>query len=201
LIAYAARTGTIRNLAALRVAGWRLMLSAASKKLDPVGFRYALDNGAWSAFTAGEPFDVALFERAVERRGAGADFIVLPDIVAGGLASLDFSLSWIPRLRGVAPLYLAVQDGIPARLIRPVRPHVAGIFLGGSTEWKLDNAIAMGELSRELGLDLHVARVNTVRRIFLAIAAGAASFDGSSVSRYVANLPRLDSARKQRALL
>lgn len=49
MIAYASRTGTRRNLAAIREAGWRLLVSAASC-LRNEGFPYALDNGAWSAY-------------------------------------------------------------------------------------------------------------------------------------------------------
>ncbi len=90
MIPYASRTGTRRNLAALRAAGWRLLVSAKGALLHE-GFRYALDNGAWSAYQAKEPFDEAAFLRAIDRLGAGADWIVIPDIVAGGLRSLDYS--------------------------------------------------------------------------------------------------------------
>ena len=56
MIGYASRTGTKRNLAALRDAGWRLLVSAAGR-CEPLrghaaSFAYALDNGAWSAFDA-----------------------------------------------------------------------------------------------------------------------------------------------------
>ncbi len=57
MIAYASRTGTRRNLAALRDAGWRLMVSARGV-LRTEGFPYGLDNGAWTAFQRDEPFDV-----------------------------------------------------------------------------------------------------------------------------------------------
>lgn len=45
MIGYASRTGTRRNLDALRAAGWRLMVSARGA-LRTEGFPYALDNGA-----------------------------------------------------------------------------------------------------------------------------------------------------------
>jgi hypothetical protein len=35
---------------------------------------YALDNGAWSDFQAGRPFDEEGFERVLEKLGNGADF-------------------------------------------------------------------------------------------------------------------------------
>ena len=76
MIAYASRTGTGRNLLALRSASWRLLVSA-KRTLRTEGMRYALDNGAWSAHQAGEPFDSRAFEQAVipgdGRRRSGAD--------------------------------------------------------------------------------------------------------------------------------
>ncbi len=78
LVGYASRTGTKRSLAALREAGWRLLVSAKGV-LRTEGFDYALDNGAWTAHQKGEPFDVPAFEKAVEALGTGADWIVAPD--------------------------------------------------------------------------------------------------------------------------
>ena len=45
---------------------------SARGALRTEGFRYALDNGAWTSFQRGEPFDEAAFERAVARLGADA---------------------------------------------------------------------------------------------------------------------------------
>lgn len=94
MIAYASRTGTRSTLAALRAAGWRLLVSATGV-LRTEGFGYALDNGAWSAFQRGQSFDELAFRRALDMLGAGADFVVVPDIVCGGEASLE--LSWEGR--------------------------------------------------------------------------------------------------------
>jgi hypothetical protein len=197
VIGYASRTGTRRNLAALRAAGWRLIVSATSD-LRTAGMRYALDNGAWSCFQQNRAFDTTAFERAVDQVGDGADWIVLPDIVGGGLASLDLSLAWLPRLRPLGvPLLLAVQDGMNGD---DVRPHIGpwiGIFVGGSTPWKLATALAWGEIARTRSAYLHVGRVNTARRIALCHAAGADSFDGTSASRFASTVPLLDAARRQ----
>jgi hypothetical protein len=197
VIGYASRTGTKRNLAALRAAGWRLLVSAAGV-LRTEGFRYALDNGAWTCHQQGRPFDEAAFMRAVDLLGHGADWIVLPDIVAGGRASLDLSLAWLPRLRPLGvPLLLAVQDGMQPTEIGPLVGPQLGIFVGGSTPWKIASAHAWGALARERSAYIHVARVNTAQRIRLCVAAGAHSFDGSSASRFASTLPLLDSARRQ----
>lgn len=186
---------------ALRRAGWRLLLSPAGVWRTE-DFPYALDNGRWSDFTQGLEFDEARFLRFVERFGDDADWLVAPDTVAGGLASLELTLRWLPRLRGACDLILvAVQDGMtPADLAPIVGPQV-GIFLGGSTEWKLATMQTWGDFAARVRVHYHVARVNTVRRIRMAAAAGAHSIDGSSASRFATTLPKLDAARRQRDML
>lgn len=105
MIAYASWTGTKSTLAALRAANWRLLLSAAGHhgNWDPGGFPYALDNGAWSAFQQKKPFDEEAFGRALARWADAADWVVAPDIVAGGLPSLEMSLRWLPRCLDACP--------------------------------------------------------------------------------------------------
>lgn len=199
MAAYASRTGTRRNLDAMRAAGWRLLVSAAGV-LRTEGFsRYALDNGAWSAFQQGRPFCEVAFCRAVDRLGEGADWVVLPDIVAGGQASLDFSLRWLERLKGFPrTLLIAVQDGMHPDEVRDYLNPSVGIFLGGSTEWKLQTMEAWGILARRRNCYFHVGRVNSARRIAMCAAANASSFDGTSVTRFANTLPRLDGALKHR---
>lgn len=203
MVGYASRTGTRRNLAALRAAGWRLMISARGP-LRTEGFRYALDNGAWTSFQRGEPFHAAAFELALARIGAGADFIVLPDIVMGGLASLRFSRCWLEKLRHRRSLrdtmlLIAVQNGMqPRHVCRLIGPRT-GLFVGGDTVWKLATMRTWARLAHAHGTICHVGRVNSARRIRLCAAAGVDSFDGSGVSRFALALalPPLDAARRQ----
>lgn len=201
MIAYASRTGTRRNLDALRRAGWRLMVSARGV-LRTEGFRYALDNGAWTSFQRREPFHEAAFERAVSQLGPGADWIVVPDIVMGGLASLKFSRTWLNRLRqrrclADATFLIAVQNGMsPVHVSELLGPRV-GIFVGGDTRWKLATMAQWARLAHARRAICHVGRVNSARRIRLCAAAGIDSFDGSGVSRFASALPPLDAARRQ----
>jgi hypothetical protein len=208
VIAYASRTGTRRNLDALRAAGWRLMVSARGR-LSTEGFPYALDNGAWTAFQEWQKgerekneLDVGAFARAVSLLGKQADFIVVPDIVQGGEESWLLSLYWLEQLKrqsylADAKLLLAVQDGFAPDMVRPHLNERVGIFIGGGDKFKEQTLPQWGDLARERCAWLHVGRVNTTRRVALCEAAGATSFDGSSVSRFVANLPKLDGARRQ----
>ncbi|MBC8753020.1 hypothetical protein F6X42_44140, partial [Paraburkholderia sp. WC7.3b] len=43
-----------------RSPGWRLLVSAKGEHRTE-GMRYAIDNGAWTAYQRGEPFDEAAF--------------------------------------------------------------------------------------------------------------------------------------------
>lgn len=197
MVSYASRTGTRRNLNAMRAAGWKLLVSAAGV-LRTEGMPYALDNGAWSAFQQARPFDEDAFMRAVDQLGEGADWIVLPDIVADGMRSLDYSLTWLERLRGLPTrLLIAVQDGMEIDDVRPFLSPAVGIFVGGTTEWKEATAGAWGSAARRRNCYLHVGRVNSVRRIRFCAAAGANSIDGTSATRFSMTLSRLDAATRQ----
>ncbi len=201
MTAYAARTGTRRNLAALKAHGWRLMISARGK-LRTEGFAYALDNGAWTAFqewqrgtrASAEPC-LASFRRAVSLLGAGADFVVVPDIVLGGARSLAMSRAWLRRLRRDhrlkrARLLIAVQNGMVAADVERFLCARVGLFVGGDTEWKLATMAGWSRLAHARGAICHVGRVNTARRIRQCDIAGADSFDGSGPARFLDTLSR-----------
>jgi len=85
----------------------------------------------------------------------------------------------------------------PRDLLGVVLPKRVGIFLGGSTEWKLSTMRHWGEFCAARGVHYHVGRVNTLKRFRLAHVAGADSVDGSSASRYAVTLPALDFASRQ----
>lgn len=198
MMPYASRTGTRKNLDALRSLGWGLMVSATGV-LRTEGFEtYALDNGAWTAFQRAEPFDASAFRAAVELLGAGAEFVVVPDIVCGGLDSLRFSESWLSGLDGIGKRRLvAVQNGMVPADVRGLLGAEVGIFVGGDTEWKEKTLPVWGDLAHATGCYLHVGRVNTARRILLSKLAGADSVDGTSASRFVNTIGLLDSACRQ----
>lgn len=199
-MAYASRTGTRRNVEVMRRAGWRMLCEPSQLGRyagDRPPLAYALDNGAWGCFQRGVPFDGEGFARLLEWLGEGADWIVVPDIVQGGLESLRFSLSWLSRVLSFAPALIAVQDGMEAGDVQGLLGENVGIFLGGSTDWKLKTMREWGAVARSRGAHFHVARVNTAKRIRLCQDAGAHSFDGTSVTRFACNLPRLDNERRQ----
>lgn len=201
VIPYASNTGSSRNLAALRNAGWHILLTPDNPS-KPEGLRHAIDNGAWGCFQKGIEFQPDRFERLVRDHGSTSEFTVIPDIVAAGERSLQFSLAWIERLKHLKNPLLAVQDGMTVSQIRlTLREHpTIGIFLGGSTDWKLQTIREWGELANECSRYYHVGRVNTARRIRLCEEAGAHSFDGTSATKFSCTIPLLDHARKCRSL-
>ena len=211
MMCWASRTGTRRNLNALGRHGWGLLISRAGvwraeewtcpETGHRTRFRIVADNGAWSDFQAGRAFDEEAFERFLgwlSRLNQPAEWLVLPDIVAGGLRSLDLSVRHLNRCLSVAPLVLiAVQDGMEHADLAPLVGDSVGIFLGGSTEWKLARMADWGIFCREHSCHYHVARVNTVRRFRMAHGAAAHSIDGTSATRFAETLPRLDLAARQ----
>lgn len=192
------RTGTGRNLTAARQAGWGILVSARGVWRDEGFSEIIADNGQWSERDNPAPFDGDLFQRFLDWLGERARCLVVPDIVCGGLASLDLTLTWLDRLRGhSAILLIAVQDGMTPAMIAPFLSDRVGLFVGGGDPWKEDSLPGWGRLALDAGCYLHVARVNTARRMFLSAAAGAHSVDGTSVTQFAETLPLLDGARRQ----
>lgn len=134
-----------------------------------------LDNGAFGAWKAGAPFDDVAFLRALEC-DLSPEWVVCPDIVAGGHSSLEFSEEWRPRLGG-QPAYLAVQDGMVTGDVAGVASSYAGLFVGGTVDWKLETGAAWVELAHSLGIPCHVGRVGTAKRVRWAFDIGADSID------------------------
>lgn len=198
MMCYASRTGTRRNLDALRAHGWGLLISRAGEWRTEGFDRIVADNGAWADHQAGREFDEDVYERFLDWLPVAPDWLVLPDIVAGGHRSLALSVRYLNRCASVAPLcLLAVQDGIEPVDVAPLVGSGVGVFLGGSTEWKLARMADWGRFCAERGIHYHVARVNTAKRMYMAAAAGADSIDGSSASRYAVTTPMLTYAARQ----
>ena len=163
--------------------------------------RFVLDNGAFSAYMSGTPWDEARFYglvRQIANLGIAPAFVVLPDIVAGGLQSLARSMEHVGKLPGDWRKYLPVQDGMDKYDLIPfIIDRVDGIFVGGSTVWKWRTAKDWCEFAHLVGLDCHIGRVNSERQILAARHAEADSVDGSTASRHHS----VDRLLRYRALL
>lgn len=141
------------------------------------------DNGAFVDHLRGTAFNVDAWRdelRCVADHDVLPDFAVVPDVVAGGLTSLAFSLEHLRtvRLFGLRP-YLVAQDGMTeADLVGPLR-RFDGLFVGGSTKWKMATAARWCDFAHEQGKPCHVGRVGTGRRVRWAREIGADSIDSS----------------------
>lgn len=203
MIAYASRTGTASTLAALRAHGWRLLMSAANDWRHE-GMPFAIDNGAFTYAARQQEFDSGRFAQCVAGYGSVADFVVVPDVVGNAAKTFELAEAWLPHLtKGKVQRALVVlQDGAEEhdvdRLLKHGR-HV-GLFLGGSTEWKVANLERWGRFAQERGRYYHVGRVNSLKRLRACASAGADSFDGTSAVQFPSTIPDLDRWRREGSL-
>lgn len=130
-------------------------------------------------------------------RWRGADGIIR-DHRSKGDEAVGFADETLERSAPVLPLIRAVglraalvaQDGLQDLVVPWGTFDV--LFLGGSTEWKLsDAAHALTDLAHEHGKWVHMGRVNTMKRIFLAASWGIDSVDGTTVSWGAKYIPKI----------
>jgi len=164
-----------------------------SGQANPIeGLPFVLDNGVWSCHQAAVEWSDEPLLRMLSRlseRDLVPRFVVAPDKIGAGYESLAFSVDWLKAKRsscGDLPWLLAVQDGMEVERVREalLEHRFTGIFVGGSTEWKWATVHAWSELGLQLGLRVHVGRVNGQRRAQLCSDIGVHSIDGSMVSRF-----------------
>ena len=154
----------------------------------------ALDNGAFSRY------DGARFRALVDRerpRAALCRFVAVPDVVGSARRTLEVfeqlvgtgydalgkpcAPKWKP-LKGY-PIALVCQDG---QEDLPIPwDHIAAVFIGGTTEWKLSrHAAEIVKAAKVLGRWAHIGRINTPMRREHFDRLDADSFDGSGLARY-----------------
>jgi len=154
---------------------------------------YFLDNGAFKLWKSGLPFNEERFAsicRQVDEEGPAPEWIVVPDRVADP-TSLEYSLSWLPRLLGIAPLALVVQDGMSVDAVRSAMlKGFDMIFVGGSLEWKFKTTPQWVALAKELDVRCHVGRIGTGKRARWAREVGVDSVDSCTPLFSSGNLSR-----------
>jgi hypothetical protein len=172
-------TRTHRLIERIRSNGWGRLFVEKPTPRD--GEPWALDNGVFGAWKAGKKWSAAAFLRSLEQCSDlhPPTFAVLPDIVGGGAASIAHSMRWRAVLSDL-PWYLAVQDGMTRDDVAAVLPDVAGLFLGGTDDFKA-TAPVWCELAHAHGKRFHYARVSTENRLRAAIDCGADSADSSQM--------------------
>lgn len=143
---------------------------------EPWGF----DNGAYRAWTSKQKWDAGEFKARLDRAHAvGTPMLAaVPDIVAGGLWSLEFSMEWREQLPDDWPWYLVVQDGMKTDDVRSCVDRFAGIFLGGTTRFK-STAGTWRVFAARHGVKFHYGRAGTAARVEHAVACGVDSLDSA----------------------
>jgi hypothetical protein len=112
------------------------------------------------------------------RIGSDPILAVVPDIVAGGQRSLDFSLDWVMRLPNGWPWYLAVQDGMETHQVEDSLHLFSGIFLGGTDRFKR-TAYRWCNLAHAHQKRFHYGRAGTIAKLLHAKKIGADSLDSA----------------------
>lgn len=182
-----AGSGPFRDLVIAAGHGQMVSRQAGAFRMPERG-RWAFDNGAWVDFMRGERFDPEQYLKRLGQINALPDnripdWCVCPDEVAAH-GSLIYSLEWKSSLTGMAPRlkwYLALQDGMsPTDVDHALcleRFH--GLFVGGSSAWKIESSPGWVKFGHERGLPVHIARVNGPNRLQWAVDIGADSIDGT----------------------
>jgi len=145
------------------------------------GEKWIADNGAFSAWLKGRSFNETVFRRYLDKLGKHTDpqFAVLPDIVAEGLRSLEYSIHWVTRDSLPAwSWYLALQDGMSVTDVESCIDLVDGLFIGGTLRFKSE-VYAWVELGRRHGKPVHFGRAGVHHRLHEANRAGCDSADSA----------------------
>jgi len=151
-----------------------LLMSPGGLRRPPPGMRYALDNGAFSAWSNGTPWDEAAFRAAVDAawKAYGPPlWVTVPDVVADRSATLARWDEWADELRHIRRAFV-VQDGMDER---DVPQEASVVFVGGTTEWKRATLPLWCRSFRRV----HVGRINTERWLWVCHDLGAESCDGT----------------------
>jgi hypothetical protein len=163
----------------LQKLGWGRMFVVRKGVPSPYpNEKWGFDNGAYRDWVRGEPFNEKAYWKSLNKilKVGVPQMAVLPDIVAAGQQSLDFSYSWLDRLPHHFPWYLAVQDGMKATDI-DVTP-LSGIFLGGTNRYKA-TAADWVKFAHENQLKFHYGRCGTRNKLAHALHIGADSLDSA----------------------
>lgn len=155
---------------------------------DIKGMPLALDNGAFPNYNKGYPVMKKVFMDTFElchKLGLVLDFIVTPDIVCGGMKSLDYSMDWVNgELKGCPRLALVVQDGMTVQKVdHTYLENFTHLFVGGSVEWKWKTAADWKLHAASHGLKFHIGQCGQLQFLEKARDMSADSVDSSSIAR------------------
>ena len=143
-----------------------LLYSPDGWNKPPYYMKYALDNGCFKKWEP-EKFKTMLLKASLCHSPL---WVAVPDVVADPEKTIKKWHEWHDKI--YFPLAFVCQDGHEPQ---DVPKKAICCFIGGTTEWKLDNAYKFKGV-RKL---LHIGRVTTIGRLKWAEEIGADSVDGT----------------------
>ena len=156
-----------------------MMISPATKWHKAHSFLpYAIDNGIYADTMAGRTWEFKPFCKLLSKAKSSRvqpEFIVVPDVLFDAEKTKKQFRQYKRRIKQLGfqfRLAMAVQDGMTPKDI-PSKDVVA--FIGGSTKFKHEQTLKFVKA----GFDVHVGRVNTLKRLLWASELGCKSVDGS----------------------
>jgi hypothetical protein len=173
---------TGRMVPELQRLGWGRMWIARGRNIYTYpGEPWGLDNGAFRDWQQGSAFDGDAFQRVIEKAMKQPDapyLAVLPDRPGTRHESLALSASWLDRVPGGWPWYLALQDGMVPEDVKPFLGRITGLFLGGTNRFK-GEAPKWRAVAKRDGLAFHYGRCGTSSKIAQALALRVDSLDSA----------------------
>lgn len=122
----------------------------------------------------------------------GCLFVNAPDVVGDAASTLRRFRLWQPVIRYFGlPAALVAQDGLEDLSVP--WDDFETLFIGGSAGWKeSDHARVLALEAKRRGKYVHVGRVNSTRRLKMALNMRADSIDGTGMVKFSREkLPRL----------
>ena len=196
---YITNTGNLKHIEYIIKNGLGIMYLANSWKYPKKHVDWILDNGAYHYWLNNLDFNHKKFEEALIKTSLvhSPDFIVCPDIVAGGDKSLLFSLDYMDKIPSGYNVYLPVQDGMKYTDVNDICDVFDGLFVGGTLKWKLNTANQWIKLAHDHNLKCHIGRVGTYKRMCWANSINADSIDSSTFVQVKNGFKRIESYKTQ----
>ncbi len=145
-----------------------------SYKNPPYYMPYAIDNGCFVEWNEVEFYKMLTKVLILKNKPI---FVVVPDVVGDAEGTFKMWHKHYRKIKNMGfDLAFACQDGLE---IQDVPKAARVCFIGGSTEWKLENAHKFKGVRNHL----HIGRVSTKKRMIWSEKIGADSIDGTGFFR------------------
>lgn len=174
--------------------GFLLTPSMGNLPADLLHRPWAADTGC---FTLGERFEMGAYITWLTVRMKPYQFsclfVTAPDVVGNAKKTWEKSAPWLDALRHLGwKVALVAQNGIEHTTIEWDR--FDALFIGGSTRWKVSPVVEwLVKEAKSRGKYVHMGRVNSWKRLWLAHQWGCDSVDGTFlVFGPAKNTPRVE---------